>query len=198
MTNRLSINAIMVIGGPSQVLDDVDIQINDIRIDQIQSMKYLGIHISITNFPWIFSVTSYVPMLQPKYRCYTELDNFIRQVHLHLFTKKKIQPAFDYACSVWGHTKEGNISKLQRTQNYVARIVTGNFDYINFRSADLLYELNWASVKERGDYFTSVMMFKAINGLTTPISDRFASKSSWKTWSQYPISKSIWCPCPVP
>ena len=85
----------MVIGGPSQVLDDVDIQIHDIRIDQIQSMKYLGIHISITNFPWIFSVTSYVPMLQAKYRCYTELDNFIGQVHINLFTKN---PACFWLC----------------------------------------------------------------------------------------------------
>ena len=79
-----------------------------------------------------------------------------------------IQATLDYACSVWCHTKQGNISKLQRAQNYAARIVTRNFDYVNFRSADLLYELNWASVKERCDYFTSVMMFKAINGLTPP------------------------------
>ena len=69
---------------------------------------------------------------------------------------------------MWCHTKQGNISKLQRAQNYAARNVTGNFDYVNSRSADSLYELNWASVKERCDYFTSIMMYKAINGLTPP------------------------------
>ena len=77
-----------------------------------------------------------------------------------------IQPIFDYACSVWCHTKQGNISKLQRAPNYAAKIVTRNFNYVNFRSVELLHELNWASGKERCDYFTAVMMFKAINGLT--------------------------------
>ena len=48
-------------------------------------------------------------------------------------------------------TKQGNISKLQLAQNYAARIVTENFDYLNFRSADLLHNLNWASVKETYD-----------------------------------------------
>ena len=49
MSNRLSINvnksAVMLIGKPSQIQDDVDIKINDIRIEQVQSMKYLGIYI---------------------------------------------------------------------------------------------------------------------------------------------------------
>ena len=49
MSNRLSINAnksaVMLIGKPSQIQDDVDIKINDIRIEQVHSMKYLGIYI---------------------------------------------------------------------------------------------------------------------------------------------------------
>ena len=40
------------------------------------------------------------------------------------------------------HAKEGNTSKLQPAQNYSARIVAGNFDYVNLRIADLLYKLN--------------------------------------------------------
>ena len=35
----------MLIGRPSQVRDDIDIKINDVRIEQVQSMKYLGIYI---------------------------------------------------------------------------------------------------------------------------------------------------------
>ena len=47
MSNRLSINAnksaALLIGKPSQIQDDMDIKINDIRIEQVQSTKYLGI-----------------------------------------------------------------------------------------------------------------------------------------------------------
>ena len=111
-------------------------------------------------------MTSYVLMLQARYRSFIELDNFVSLVHL--IYKRTIQPSFDYACTVWCHAKQGNISKLQWAKKYAARIVTGNFDYVNFGSADLLYELNWASFKERCDYCTSIMMFKAMNGLTPP------------------------------
>ena len=47
----------------------------------------------------------------------------------------------DYACSVWCHTKKSNINKLQRVQNYAARIITGNFDYLNTNSIDLIRSL---------------------------------------------------------
>ena len=106
------------------------------------------------------------------FQCCRQALGRIRQIcrpsSLKLIYERTIQPTFDYACSVWCDTKQDNISKLQRAQSYAARMVTGNFYYVNFRSADLLYELNCASVKERCDYFTSVMLFKAINGLTPP------------------------------
>ena len=62
--------------------------------------------------------------------------------------------------------KKSNINKLQRVQNYAARIITGNFDYLNTNSIDLIRSLRWANVEERCDYFTAVLMYKAIHGLT--------------------------------
>ena len=35
----------MLIGRPSQVHDEIDLKICDVRIEQVQSMKYLGIYI---------------------------------------------------------------------------------------------------------------------------------------------------------
>ena len=66
----------------------------------------------------------------------------------------------------------GVIQNKAISQNYNSKLhcqnCSWNLDYINFRSADLLYELNWASVEERCDYLTSMMIFKAIKELTTP------------------------------
>ena len=62
--------------------------------------------------------------------------------------------------------KKSNINKSQRVQNYAARIITGNFDYLNANSIDLIRTLRWANVQERCDYFTAVLMYKAIHGLT--------------------------------
>ena len=55
---------------------------------------------------------------------------------------------------------------LQRVQNNAAHIITGNSDYIDTQSIDLLCSLRWVNVQERCDYFTTVLMFKAIHGLT--------------------------------
>ena len=71
----------------------------------------------------------------------------------------------DYACSVWSNTEKWNIDKLQHARNYAARIISGNFDYINTRSIDLLSSLRLATIQERCDYFTAVLMYKSVHGL---------------------------------
>ena len=93
------------------------------------------------------------------------LRSFVKPNTLKLLYEKTIQPVMDYACSVWSNTKKGSIDKLQRAQNYTARIISGNFDYINTRSIDLLRSLRWATVQERCDYFTDVVMYKSVHGL---------------------------------
>ena len=75
---------------------------------------------------------------------------------------RTIQPVIDYGCSVWYNTTCKNVEKLQ---NYVARIISGNFDYINVRSIYLIRSLKWMAISERCEYFTAMLMFKAINGL---------------------------------
>ena len=72
----------------------------------------------------------------------------------------------DYAKSVWGQTSVTNLKKkYQRMQNYAARIIINNFDYINVRSADLVYELHWMTVKDRCLYFTCIVTFKCLHNL---------------------------------
>ena len=58
-----------------------------------------------------------------------------------------------------------NLEKLQKVQNYAARITSGNFDYINVRSISLIRSLKWMTISEICEYFTAMLMFKAINGL---------------------------------
>ena len=76
-----------------------------------------------------------------------------------------IQPTIDYAITVWGHTTAANIGKVQRIQNYAARILTGNFDYVNCRGIDIVKTLGWMNVLERRKYFDCILMFKCLHGL---------------------------------
>ena len=65
-----------------------------------------------------------------------------------------------------------NLSRVQRLQNRAARIITGNFDYINVRGIDIVKRLQWMNVIERRDYFVALTVFKCIRGMApTYISD---------------------------
>ena len=71
--------------------------------------------------------------------------SFVKPDLLKLLFEKTIQPVFDYACTVWGNTSQGNMYKLQRAQNYAARLVSGNFDFINHRGEDIVKLLYFIS-----------------------------------------------------
>ena len=51
---------------------------------------------------------------------------------------------------------------ITRVQHRAARIVTGQFDYINVRGHDIMLQLRWQSVDQRRDYFTTTLMFKCL------------------------------------
>ena len=76
-----------------------------------------------------------------------------------------IKPVFDYAITLWGYTCKINILKVQRLQNRAARIVTGNFDYINVRGIDLVIHLNWMNIEQRRHYVMALLMLKCIHNL---------------------------------
>ena len=89
------------------------------------------------------------------------------QILMYIYTSI-IQPKIDYAISIWGYrpTTAHNINKVQRLQNRAARILTGNFDYVNTRSIDLVKNLGLMNVTQKRDYIMIIMMlFKSIHGL---------------------------------
>ena len=168
-SNRLGINAdksaMMLVGKNSKVQNHVNVTINNVPVEQVNSMKYLGIHLD-DNLSWDVQCDKLYRNIAGKISVLRRIRSFTKPGTLKSLYEKTVQPVFDYACTVWSNTKQGNIQKLQRAQNYAARIVSGNFDYVNFRSLDLLHALKWPTVQERCNYFTALLMYKSINGLT--------------------------------
>ena len=74
------------------------------------------------------------------------------------------QPRLDYAITLHGSCTHKNIDLVQRVKNHAARLIMGNFDYINSRGIDLVKSLNLYTVCERRDYFLLTLIFKAIHG----------------------------------
>ena len=71
----------------------------------------------------------------------------------------------DYADTVWASCGVGDTKLLQRLQNYAARIVFKNFDFINTRGIDLVKQLKWQELADRRRFHTACLMFKCIHGI---------------------------------
>ena len=158
--NRLSISAqksaVILIGKHSQVKNSIlAVSINGDPLEQVCSTKYLGVTGDNT-LSWDSQCDNLCFKLAGKIAVLRRIRSSVKTETLKLLYEKTIQPVMDYTCSVWCHTKKSNIDKLQRVQNYAARIITGNFDYINTLSIDILRSLRWETVQERCDYFTAV------------------------------------------
>ena len=77
--------------------------------------------------------------------------------------KTFIQCIFDYGISIWGMTTQENLVKVQRKQNRMARIITGQFDR-NVSGLSLVKQLGLQSIVERRDYFMCKYTFESIHG----------------------------------
>ena len=116
----------------------------------------------------MFSVTSYVPMLQARYRSFVELDNSVGLVHLNWFTKERpslllIMPVL---CGVTQNKATfQNYNGLKTTLLELLRETL-----IMSISEVLIYYMSSTGHQSKRDVisFQWVMMFKAINGLTPP------------------------------
>ena len=89
----------------------------------------------------------------------------------HLFDTKRIVTLIKtlvfsklfYYSSVWSNTSKKNIDRLQKVQNFAARLVTDTrkFDHIT----PVLTQLNWYSVTNTLDFKDAIMTYKCLNGL---------------------------------
>ena len=87
--------------------------------------------------------------------------------------KSYVQPRLDYGITLYGCSTQKNIDLIQRVQNHAARLITGNFNYINCRGIELVKTLNLYTIRDRRDYFLTILMFKSIHGIApTYLSDR--------------------------
>lgn len=170
--NRLKINTsktkIMIIGSAHQIkslnLSEFTVRYEGDALDLVTQAKYLGLMIS-SDLSWDAHIQHMCKQLYYYISLFRRLSNiFPRNILIRIY-KAYIQPRFDYGVTVWGCTTQGNLDKIQRIQNQFARIITGNYDYINVRGADLLKSLKLYNIKERRDYFLCVLMFKCIHGI---------------------------------
>ena len=170
--NRLTVNkkksAVMVIGSKAQLqslnLDQFSINLDSNKIEFVNKAKYLGLLVK-DDLSWDDHILQLCKTMNYYVNVLRRLNKiFPKQLLLKIY-KSYVQSNLDYGLSIWGCTTEGNLDRVQRIQNFCARIMCKNYDYINTRGIDLVNSLKIQTIRQRRDYFLSVLMFKAIHGL---------------------------------
>ena len=169
--NRLVLNAdksnVMFIASNTQLRNhhsELNIMLDHKKLDHCTESKYLGLTID-NAMSWEKHISNLCKSLYMKI---AQLSRAKGVLPPHLLLKvfnSTIQPCFDYGITVWGNTTAYNLAKVQHIQNYAARVITGNFDYINNRGIDLVRSLGWMAIKQIFLCFQSILMFKCVHGL---------------------------------
>lgn len=131
------------------------------------SSRYLGVYPD-SNLKWDVHVTNLCKKVSPKLALMAKLKNILPPKCIERIYHCIIQPHIDYCLTVWGFTDNKYIDLVQRLQNRAARIVTGMYDRIQTRGIDLVKRLGWQTVRERRDYFTVLLVHRAIHE-TAPV-----------------------------
>ena len=81
---------------------------------------------------------------------------------------------------MWAGTTKKNIARLQKVQNFAARIVTDAREYDHI--TPMLKELHWLPVAKQLEVRNTLMAFKCIKGLAPPtLCNKFTTRSQVHT-----------------
>ena len=142
----------------------INVKLDDSVLCYVDYCKYLGVHID-KNLNWCQNVNALCKDLNFIVWTLSRLTNVLPIGCLLQIYQSIMQPKIDYAITIWGYSSESNIDKVQRMQNRGIRAILNNYDYVNVRGIDLLSQYKIMNVKQRRDYFMSLLMFKSIHGL---------------------------------
>ena len=114
----------------------LNIYIDDVKISQVDSTKYLGSFID-SKLNWREHVFNVKKKNSSKFGLIRKLKHIVPQNCLIKYYMATVQSQIDYCLSVWGYSFDANCKILQRLQNQAARIISDNFDW-NVRGIDIV------------------------------------------------------------
>ena len=169
--NRLTVNILKTLSMVSasipklKELQDqhvtLDLKLNDITLTQVSESPYLGLCIQ-NSLKWDSQIQKLCRSVCYKLSLLNRLRKFMNKELLNKIFIIHIRPCIEYGLSVWGHCSESNKALVQRLQHRAARIILGNFDFINVRGHDLVHQLGWQTIDQRRDYYVATLMHKCI------------------------------------
>ena len=140
----------------------IQITHNGTAIKSVDSHKLLGLVLD-EQLTWNLHIDEVCSKVLKRINLLKAIKIYLPQCARQSFYKSLIQPIIDYACVIWGATSQYNLDRIIRLQKYAARVILNIKHPQDVPSSELFYKLNWMTINQRIQYFTSILMFKTIN-----------------------------------
>ena len=155
----------MLFGHPSRIpINCFPIMANNSAVEHCNEFKLLGMVLD-SSLSWSKHIQHLSKQISAKLGVLMRLSRILDSETLHILFLSLVQPHLDYGITLFGHKMSYNNNWLQRLQNRAARIVTKNYDYENNSGINIVNDLQWMTVAKRFNYFTGILMFKALHSL---------------------------------
>ena len=141
----------MLVGSVRKVNNDksgLSISLGEHELQQIDSTKYLGVTLD-SSLNWNDHVLKLCSQISRKLSALRRSSKIANESLLNEMYNSNILPVMEYGCSVWGNWSVSHNNMIYRLQKRAARIVSGNYDFVNVSGDDLLSELKWTPFVER-------------------------------------------------
>ena len=76
--------------------------------------------------------------------------------------KTLIQPHIDYGITIYGYAPSTYIQRVQRLQNRLIRLITGDYSWES-SPRNMLNQFHMPNVLQRRDYFSGIYVYKSLN-----------------------------------
>ena len=167
--NHMAINpsktTCMVIGSRQKLthLSDITLYVDNTKLQNVDTQKLLGIHID-KHLTWKAHINATCLKLVSKLSLLKRIQYFLTPEMKLLFYNAYITPIFDYACVTWQKANISDINRIIKLQKRSARIIL-NASYSE-NSSEMFKTLKWLTFQNRCKYYTGVLVFKSLHGLT--------------------------------
>ena len=168
--NKLKLNCTKTVGmllGTKHMLSkhsNLHLKINDIDINNVESVKYLGVYID-RELKWNIQIEHMCSKIGKMIGFLGRLRYFVSESILRIIYTSIILPHFDYADVVWQSASKKYLNLMQKLQNRAGRIILKINPYSHVSTAHIHDILKWKKLDVRQLEHMNVMMFKILHDL---------------------------------
>ena len=167
--NKLKLNddktEVVLINPKKYAIENDHLFIGEEKVEFANSAKNLGVIID-ENLNMNCHVTNISRAIYLEIRKLKHMSKFVNESSLKTLATSFVLSRLDYCNALFKNMNNYQFDKLQKLQNFAAKVVLGKslYDHVT----PCLIELHWLPVKFRVDYKIAVLTFKCLNGLAPP------------------------------